>query len=129
MRVSFYKKIKKAIAQFPLLTALLLVFLVMITVAIASVETTTDAEKQAALEDAIMRSALHCYSLEGAYPSDITYLEEHYNLAINREDYIVFYELFASNIAPDVTVIVRSVGISAVVEVNTATATSTGGIA
>lgn len=91
-----------------LLTLVLLCFLAMISVAISSVDATNTAEKQAALEESIMRSALHCYSLEGAYPSSITYLEENYNLTIDRDTYIVHYEIFASNIAPDITVILKT---------------------
>ncbi len=92
------------------LTLAALVFLALIWGAISSIETTSAAEKQAALEEAIMRSALHCYSLEGAYPSDISYLEEAYHLSIDADTYIVHYELFASNIAPDITVILRTEG-------------------
>lgn len=102
------KKIKNMASHISLLTIGLLCFLAMITVAITSVETTNAAEKKSALEDTIMRSALHCYSLEGAYPTDIAYLEENYSLSINWDTYIVHYELFASNIAPDITVIVKS---------------------
>ncbi len=107
MRLNLKKHIKKALSEISLVTLVLVGFLVMMSIAISSVQTTNDAEKKTALEDAIMRSALHCYSLEGAYPSDIAYLEEHYNLSINWDDYIVHYEMFASNIAPDVTVIVK----------------------
>ena len=35
----------------------------------------------------------------------IEYLEEHYGIQIDRERYNVFYEGFASNIMPDITVI------------------------
>lgn len=95
-------------AHISLLTFALLGFLVMVTYAINTVETTNAAEKKAVLEEAIMRSALHCYSLEGAYPDSIDYLTEHYSLSVDESVYIVHYEWFASNIAPDVTVIVRN---------------------
>ncbi len=91
-----------------LLTAGMLCFFALVLYGISSVETTTDAEKKAALEEAILRSAVHCYSIEGAYPANVAYLEEHYSLSINWDDYIVHYELFASNIAPDITVITKT---------------------
>ncbi|MFI3236903.1 MAG: hypothetical protein R3Y47_02600 [Lachnospiraceae bacterium] len=94
--------------KIPLLTVVTICLFVMISYAMTSVETTNSQEQMSALEDAVMRSAIHCYSLEGAYPTDISYLEEHYNLVIDWDSYIVHYEMFASNIAPDITVIVRT---------------------
>ena len=59
------------------------------------------------LENAIRRSAVHCYATEGAYPESLSYLEEHYGLVINHRDYIVAYEVFAENQPPVVQVLVR----------------------
>lgn len=56
---------------------------------------------------AVIDSAVQCYAVEGAYPSTMDYLESNYGLQINHEDYIVSYEAFASNVAPDVRVLVR----------------------
>ncbi len=77
----------------------------MILWAMGSIETTNIEEKKKAVEDFVMRSAVHCYSLEGKYPADLNYLKEYYHLQIDEERYIVHYESFASNIAPDITVI------------------------
>lgn len=60
-----------------------------------------------ALKAAVERSALQCYVVEGAYPSDVAYLEEHYGLQINREDFYIYYDVFASNVPPDVRVTER----------------------
>lgn len=57
------------------------------------------------LEEALRLSAVACYAAEGIYPPDIAYLEEHYGLQINHERYAVFYEIFAENIMPDITVV------------------------
>ena len=59
------------------------------------------------LEQAIRRSAAACYAAEGIYPPDVEYLEEHYGLQIDEERYAVFYEVFASNLMPDITVLER----------------------
>lgn len=59
------------------------------------------------LEDSIRTAVVSCYALEGEYPMDLQYLEEHYGIRINRKTYAVFYEAFASNILPEVTVVVR----------------------
>ena len=63
-------------------------------------------ESAAAIREAIRRSALQCYAVEGVYPPNLQYLEENYGLQVNTEDYYVTYEAFASNLAP--TVIVQS---------------------
>lgn len=59
------------------------------------------------LEDSIRRACISCYSLEGIYPPTLQYLEEHYGLQINDKHYAVFYEIFAENIMPDITVVIR----------------------
>ena len=64
-----------------------------------------DEEAMEAIRDAIRRSALQCYVVEGVYPPDLAYLEDHYGLQVNTENYYVVYEAFASNLAPDITVI------------------------
>ena len=57
------------------------------------------------LEDAVRRSAVACYAAEGIYPPNLEYLEEHYGIQVDRERYTVMYEVFASNLMPDVTVL------------------------
>ncbi len=64
-------------------------------------------ESAAALQQAISSSARQCYIVEGAYPSDLAYLEENYGLQINRNDYFVAYDAFAQNLPPTVRVTVR----------------------
>ena len=63
-----------------------------------------DEEGAAAIKDAVMRSALQCYVVEGAYPSDLAYLQDNYGLQINTEDFYVTYDIFAQNLPPTVRV-------------------------
>ena len=60
-----------------------------------------------AVEEAVLRSAVQCYAVEGAYPSSVSYLEEHYGLLIDHSTYIVSYDAFSSNLLPEVAVLVR----------------------
>ena len=46
-----------------------------------------------------------CYAAEGIYPPDISYLEEHYGIQIDKDRFAVYYDVFASNLMPDITVI------------------------
>ena len=57
------------------------------------------------VQDAVRSAVLTCYAVEGAYPTNIEYLKEHYGLAYNEEAYRVVYDAFASNIMPTIRVI------------------------
>jgi len=56
------------------------------------------------LELAVRRSAVACYAAEGIYPPTLDYLVEHYGVQI-EDQYIVYYDIFASNLMPDITVL------------------------
>ena len=45
--------------------------------------------------------------MEGVYPESLSYLEKNYGLTVNRQDYIITYEVFADNQLPSVQVLVR----------------------
>ena len=60
------------------------------------------------IKDTIGRRALQCYVIEGAYPPDLAYLEENYGLVLNKEDYLIVYDVFAENLPPEVRVIARA---------------------
>lgn len=57
------------------------------------------------LEESIRRAAVACYAAEGRYPSDLSYLEEHYGLHPDYGRYAVFYEIHGENLMPDITVV------------------------
>lgn len=56
------------------------------------------------LQSAVRRAAVSCYAVEGCYPPDVAYLEEHYGVQIDHEHYSVWYECIGSNIMPTVEV-------------------------
>ncbi len=68
------------------------------------------AENQKALEAAIRRATVQCYALEGRYPPSVEYLEQHYGISIDREVWAVFYDGWAENVMPDITVLPRGEG-------------------
>ena len=61
-------------------------------------------ESAAAIREAIRRSALQCYAVEGIYPPNLQYLEDNYGLQVNTKDFYVTYDAFASNLPPTVRV-------------------------
>ena len=57
------------------------------------------------LSQSLRRAAAACYAAEGAYPKDLSYLEDHYGIQIDPEHYSVIYRPIGSNLMPEITVI------------------------
>jgi len=64
----------------------------------------TEVQRQQ-LEDSIRRACVACYAAEGVYPPNLSYLEQHYGLQVDTTRYTVFYDIFAENLMPDITVV------------------------
>ena len=60
------------------------------------------------VRESVRRAAVECYALEGSYPSDLSYLPEHYGLAVDLDRYFVDSQYIASNLVPDITVLPRT---------------------
>ena len=67
----------------------------------------SDREELELARRAVRQAAVSCYALEGAYPATYQDLKERCGIAVNEEKYAVFYEIFASNIMPEITVTER----------------------
>ena len=74
-------------------------------VALSRLDSGQKEEGRRQLEESLRRSAVACYAAEGVYPPTLSYLEEHYGVQIDRSRYAVFYEIFAENLMPDITVV------------------------
>lgn len=59
------------------------------------------------LRQSARKAVVQCYTIEGEYPSNVEYLEKNYGLEYNHEKYFIDYELFASNVMPNVDVFER----------------------
>lgn len=70
-----------------------------------SVSQTAKSEQLKSIRQAVTRSAIQCYSVEGFYPPSLSYLEENYGLQLDQQHYMIDYQCFASNIMPDITVL------------------------
>lgn len=75
--------------------------------AVSRLEESRRAEGVRQLETALRRGAVSCYAAEGFYPPDVAYLQEHYGLRFDEENYVVHYRLTASNWMPQITVMER----------------------
>ena len=85
----------------PLAIAAVLMF----TTAVANLQEGQQSEGKQQLEDAVRRSAVACYAAEGIYPPNLEYLKEHYGIQVDETRYTVAYDVFASNMVPDITVL------------------------
>ena len=97
------RKSVRAILLLPVIAAVVLCFLT----AVSRVENGQKTEGKAQLEETLRQAAAACYAAEGTYPPDLVYMQEHYGVRINEEEYMVAYEVIASNLMPDITVLER----------------------
>lgn len=81
--------------------AILLIFFV----GLSNLDQGRGEEGLAQLESSLRQAAVACYAVEGVYPPDVAYLEKHYGIQIDREHYTVHYQVFGSNLMPDITVL------------------------
>ena len=57
------------------------------------------------LTEAIERDIVHCYCVEGMYPPNIKYMENHYGLTYDKDKFIIDYEYIGANIKPNVMIV------------------------
>ena len=88
--------------------AVVLIVVLMFFTALSNLGAGQNEEGRAQLENVLRKTAVSCYAAEGFYPPTLEYMEEHYGIQIDRQRYNVFYEVFASNIMPDITVLEKN---------------------
>lgn len=104
-------KIEKKMPFFLKYLPTVLIFaLIIVIVAVATndINKNTESESLSIVEKSIRRAAITCYAQEGSYPESIDYLKENYELYLS-DDYIVHYDMFASNIMPNIAVFRKQV--------------------
>ncbi len=52
----------------------------------------------------LVRCAVSCYALEGAFPEDINYLSQNYGFSLDTDRYIYHYEYQGANLIPNIKV-------------------------
>ena len=68
----------------------------------------SEAEGLRQAEISVRQAAVSIFALEGAYPESYAELKRRSGLAIDEERYIVIYEIFASNLMPEITILRRA---------------------
>ena len=67
----------------------------------------SDREGLRVAERAVRQAAVSIYALEGAYPATYEELKARSGIAVDEDKYAVFYDIFASNLMPEITVLER----------------------
>ena len=99
------QKEKRSLSGYLLSLLLFLAVLFFFLFGVRAMESKSEEESLASLRNAIQRACVQCYAIEGRYPTSVEYLEEHYGIVIDRDRYYVFYDGWASNVMPDITVL------------------------
>lgn len=74
---------------------------------LSEVRTAQSREALRVARESILRGVIRCYALEGTYPPSYAYLKENYGIRVDETKFTVFYDIFASNLMPDITVVER----------------------
>ena len=106
--MKLYRKKHVFLRHLPAMLIFLAVVIILV-LAVSDVSRTSSDESLTIAENSIRRAVITCYAQEGRYPESIDYLKENYGLYVS-DDYIVRYDIFASNIMPDIMVIRKQVG-------------------
>lgn len=94
--------------RFKILTVVfILLFACYFYFAVENIQKSNEEKSFEILSDAIKKSAVQCYAIEGFYPPDIEYLEKNYGLVVDYDKYVINYNIFASNIMPDIEVYLK----------------------
>ena len=105
MEQNVEKKKKDYKKGYILPVCIFILMMVMLFYGVNSVTNATAQKEQESLKNAVVQSAVHCYSVEGAYPDSLDYLKKHYGITWDESKYKVTYEIIAKNIRPEVKVI------------------------
>ena len=87
--------------------AVIAAVLVAAVLLVTRIDRTQDTAETEMIENAVRSAALTCYAIEGAYPVDVAYLRDHYQLAYNEERYLVVYHAEMENVMPEINVLLR----------------------
>ena len=100
-------KRKNHIGQLLLWFIIFLLVISFFTICVNNVEKGNMNEGRNNLIEAVKKTAIHCFSIEGQYPQDVKYLEDNYGLKYNHDKYVIHYQLIGFNIMPDIFVTER----------------------
>ena len=102
-RVSTARKAIRAVAVLVAAVVILLIGVILFT------RLDLDMNRQAveSLRNTVTEACVQCYAIEGAYPADVNYLEEHYGVRYDAAKYTVSLDAGSKNDLPAVEITLR----------------------
>ena len=88
-----------------LLPLVVVAVLLCFTSALGNLESGRKDEDIRQLQEVLQKGCVACYAAEGIYPPDLEYLKTHYGIQVDGERYTVYYNRFAQNLMPEMTVL------------------------
>lgn len=106
MRNVFTDGCEKSAVPWKIIVPALCFLAVFVTVLLgtAGIGRRTREQGRATAEEAVRRAAVQCYAIEGRYPRDAAYLEEHYGLILDTEQYSCHLKPVGDNLMPEIFV-------------------------
>jgi hypothetical protein len=103
------KRRKSALASVLLPVLILVAIIAAFYMGINYLTQANEDESLDAIRTAITRATVQFYALEGRYPPSLDYLIEQFGLQLDQERYLIHFNVFASNIMPQITVLRREI--------------------
>lgn len=74
---------------------------------VRSLRAGSDAARLEMTQQAVRRTVVQCYALEGRYPPSLDYLADRYGLMMDVDRYVYHYRLNGANLMPEILVFAR----------------------
>ena len=107
----FYQDDRRAVLA---LTVSIVCFIILAFFVVRGVNAASIAAEQEGIklaEDAVRRTAVSLYALDGRYPASWSEFKEKSSIQIDEDKYVVFYSCFAPNFMPEINVHKREGGL------------------
>lgn len=99
---------KRIFSSFSLSILIFAAVIILFVSGISVISNSSVVNDQEILTEAISRDIVHCYCVEGMYPPNVQYMEDHYGLIYDSDKYIIDYEYVGANIMPKFMIISKS---------------------
>lgn len=101
----YKQRARTSVVRNVLAVLLFAAFVTAFLVGVNNASRSAERESKHITEQAIRRAMVNCYAIEGAYPLQLSYLEEHYGVQVDHDKYVVTFNSIGKNMMPYVEII------------------------
>jgi len=102
MPLNMFKKRYRSLAGFAATAIVSIALLFCAAIGILRFNDSVRVRQLDLIRSSVQKAVIHCYSLEGSYPSNLGYLQQNYGLLLDKSHYVYDYRIFAANVSPDI---------------------------